>query len=50
VLLDSSKFEGPSGHIVCGLDEIDALITDRGVSPRHAQMVQDAGVKLIIAP
>jgi len=26
------------------------LITDRGVSPRHAQMVQDAGVKLIIAP
>jgi DeoR family transcriptional regulator, ulaG and ulaABCDEF operon transcriptional repressor len=50
VLLDSSKFDGPSGHIVCGLDEIDALITDRGVSPRHAQMVQDAGVKLIIAP
>jgi DeoR family ulaG and ulaABCDEF operon transcriptional repressor len=50
VLLDSSKFDGPSGHIVCGLDEIDVLITDRGVSPRHAQMVQDAGVKLIIAP
>jgi DeoR family ulaG and ulaABCDEF operon transcriptional repressor len=50
VLLDSSKFDGPSGHIVCGLDEIDVLITDRGISPRHAQMVQDAGVKLIIAP
>jgi DeoR family transcriptional regulator, ulaG and ulaABCDEF operon transcriptional repressor len=50
VLLDSSKFDGPSGHIVCGLDEIDVLITDRGVSPRHAQMVQDAGVRLIIAP
>jgi DeoR/GlpR family transcriptional regulator of sugar metabolism len=50
VLLDSSKFDGPSGHIVCGLDEIDVLVTDRGVSPRHAQMVQDAGVKLIIAP
>ena len=50
VLLDSSKFDGPSGHIVCGLDEIDALITDRGVSPGHAQMVQDAGVRLIIAP
>jgi DeoR family ulaG and ulaABCDEF operon transcriptional repressor len=49
VLLDSSKFDGPSGHIVCGLDEIDVLITDRGVSPRHAQMVQDAGVKLIVA-
>jgi len=26
------------------------LVTDRGVSPRHAQMVQDAGVKSIIAP
>jgi DeoR family transcriptional regulator, ulaG and ulaABCDEF operon transcriptional repressor len=50
VLLDSSKFDGPSGHIVCGLDEIDVLITDRGVSPRHAQMVQDAGVRLIVAP
>lgn len=50
VLLDSSKFDGPSGHIVCGLDEIDVLITDRGVSPRHAQMIQDAGVKLIVAP
>ena len=50
VLLDSSKFDGPSGHIVCGLDEIDVLVTDRGVSPRHAQMVQDAGVKLIVAP
>jgi DeoR family transcriptional regulator, ulaG and ulaABCDEF operon transcriptional repressor len=50
VLLDSSKFDGPSGHIVCGLDEIDVLITDRGVSPQHARMVQDAGVKLIIAP
>jgi DeoR family ulaG and ulaABCDEF operon transcriptional repressor len=50
VLLDSSKFDGPSGHIVCGLDEIDVLVTDRSVSPRHAQMVQDAGVRLIIAP
>jgi DeoR family transcriptional regulator, ulaG and ulaABCDEF operon transcriptional repressor len=50
VLLDSSKFDGPSGHIVCGLDEIDVLITDRGVSPQHAQMVQDAGVRLIVAP
>ncbi|HEX4153600.1 MAG TPA: DeoR/GlpR family DNA-binding transcription regulator [Steroidobacteraceae bacterium] len=50
VLLDSSKFDGPSGHIVCGLDEIDALVTDREISPRHAEMVQDAGVKLIVAP
>ncbi|HEY2146162.1 MAG TPA: DeoR/GlpR family DNA-binding transcription regulator [Steroidobacteraceae bacterium] len=50
VLLDSSKFDGPSGHIVCGLDEIDILITDQGVSPQHAQMVQNAGVKLIVAP
>lgn len=49
VLLDSSKFDGPSGHIVCALDEIDVLITDRGVSPHHARMLQDAGVRLIIA-
>ncbi len=50
VVLNSAKFDGPSGHIVCGLDEIDVLVTDKGVSPRHAQMVQDAGVSLIVAP
>lgn len=35
VLVDSSKFNGPSGHVVCPLDEIDVLVTDSGVSSAH---------------
>jgi DeoR family ulaG and ulaABCDEF operon transcriptional repressor len=49
VLVDSSKFDGPSGHVVCGLEDIDMVVTDDGISARHAQMLQEARVKLVIA-
>jgi DeoR family ulaG and ulaABCDEF operon transcriptional repressor len=49
VLADSSKFDGSSGQVVCGLEEIDILITDAGVSPANAKMLQRHGVRLIIA-
>jgi DeoR family ulaG and ulaABCDEF operon transcriptional repressor len=49
LLVDSSKFGSSSGAIVCGLDEVDVLITDAAITPDHAQMVRDAGVRLIIA-
>ncbi|HWD66636.1 MAG TPA: DeoR/GlpR family DNA-binding transcription regulator [Caulobacteraceae bacterium] len=49
LLVDSSKFQGPSGHIVCGLDEIDVVITDAGVTKSQQEMVRAAGVRLIIA-
>jgi DeoR family ulaG and ulaABCDEF operon transcriptional repressor len=49
VLVDSSKFHGPSGHVVCPLDEIDVVVTDAGISPEHAKMLEKAGVKLIVA-
>lgn len=49
VLVDSSKFDGPSGHVVCRLEEIDIIVTDAGISPEHAGAVEAAGVKLIIA-
>jgi len=49
VLVDSSKFDGSSGQVVCGLEEIDVVITDAGI-PRHsAQMLQRCGIKLIVA-
>jgi DeoR family ulaG and ulaABCDEF operon transcriptional repressor len=48
VLVDSSKFNGPSGHVVCPLDEIDVLITDSGVSSAHKKMLEEARVKTII--
>jgi DeoR family ulaG and ulaABCDEF operon transcriptional repressor len=49
VLVDSSKFEGPSGHVVCRLDEIDVIITDADVLSDRASMVKKAGIDLIIA-
>jgi DeoR family ulaG and ulaABCDEF operon transcriptional repressor len=49
VLADSSKFDGPSGHVACNLDEIDIVVTDRDISTRHAKMLEKAGVRLVIA-
>jgi len=49
VLVDSSKFTGPSGHVVCHLDEIDTVVTDDGISPQPRKMLEKAGVHVIIA-
>ena len=49
LLADSSKFGGSSGAIVCGLDEIDVLVTDSAIAPDMAAMIRAAGVRLILA-
>jgi DeoR family ulaG and ulaABCDEF operon transcriptional repressor len=49
ILVDSSKFDGPSGHVVCDLSEVDAVVTDAGVSDRARQMLKAAGVEVIVA-
>jgi len=49
VLVDSSKFSGPSGNVVCALDEIDVVITDAGIDPRHRLMMEAAGIRVVIA-
>lgn len=49
VLVDSSKFKGPSGHVVCDLDEIDVVITDSGLSQDDRRMITDSGARLIVA-
>ena len=49
LLVDSSKFHGPSGHLVCGLGEIDVVVTDDGVSERDRQMLERAGVEVVVA-
>jgi DeoR family transcriptional regulator, ulaG and ulaABCDEF operon transcriptional repressor len=49
VLADSSKFDGPSGHVVCRLDEIDAVVTDADISAHHTKMLEKAGVRVVIA-
>ncbi|WP_108502553.1 DeoR/GlpR family DNA-binding transcription regulator [Paracoccus indicus] len=49
LLVDSTKFDNRSSLVLCGLDRIDVLITDEGISDRAAAMVEGADVKLIVA-
>jgi DeoR family transcriptional regulator, ulaG and ulaABCDEF operon transcriptional repressor len=49
LLVDSSKFASSSGAIVCGLDEVDILITDTGIDQDMTAIIEAANVKLIIA-
>lgn len=49
LLVDSSKFVSRSGTIVCGLDEVDVLITDAGINAASRAMIEQAGTRLIIA-
>ena len=49
VLVDATKFDGPSGNVVCALDQIDTIITDARVSDSTAKMLERADVNLIVA-
>jgi DeoR family ulaG and ulaABCDEF operon transcriptional repressor len=49
LLVDSSKFESSSGTIVCGLEEIDVVITDAGIAPVLQQAFETARVRVIVA-
>jgi DeoR family ulaG and ulaABCDEF operon transcriptional repressor len=49
LLIDSSKFRGPSGHRVCDLGRIDVIVTDQGVSEADRRMAETAGVSVIVA-
>ena len=49
LLVDSSKFRLSSGAIVCGLDEVDVLITDPGIPQEMRELLQKRGLRLIIA-
>lgn len=49
VLADSSKFGQRGFGRICSLEQIDVIITDSGITPSMKKMVEEAGVKLIIA-
>jgi DeoR family ulaG and ulaABCDEF operon transcriptional repressor len=49
VLVDSSKFAKRSSLILCELRRIATVITDAGIEDRHAAMLEQAGVTLIVA-
>ncbi len=49
VMVDSSKFHRRSSLILCPLDRVDILITDDGISEEATRMIEDIGIRLIIA-
>lgn len=49
LMVDSHKFDTSSGTIVCGLDEIDVVVTDEGISADARAMLESNGIRLIVA-
>ena len=49
LLADSSKFGQQALAQLCGLDQIDIVVTDSAISPEHCDAVKAAGCELIIA-
>jgi DeoR family ulaG and ulaABCDEF operon transcriptional repressor len=49
VMVDSSKFRARSSLILCPLERVDTVITDRGILEEDRQMLEAAGVRLIVA-
>jgi DeoR family ulaG and ulaABCDEF operon transcriptional repressor len=49
VLADSSKFRQRSSLILCPLERVSTIITDRGIRDDDRQMLEDHGIQLIIA-
>jgi DeoR family ulaG and ulaABCDEF operon transcriptional repressor len=49
ILADSSKFGKRSNFILCGLDRVDILITDRGADESHLNLFRKNNIEIIIA-
>ncbi len=49
VLADASKFDEASGSVVCGLDEISTLVTDRRLGADARARLEDAGIDIVVA-
>lgn len=49
LLADSGKFDQQALARLCGLDEVDIVVTDAGLSDEHAAAIRKAGCELIIA-
>ncbi|WP_314126370.1 DeoR/GlpR family DNA-binding transcription regulator [Segatella maculosa] len=49
VLADSSKFGRRGFARICGMDDVDMIITDAHVSPTIASAIEELGIDLVIA-
>jgi len=48
LLIDSSKFGQQALAKLCGLSEIDVVVTDKEITDEHRQAIQSAGCELIV--
>ncbi|WP_306462922.1 DeoR/GlpR family DNA-binding transcription regulator [Chitinophaga agrisoli] len=48
VLADSSKFGKRGFGRICGLEDVDEIITDKGISPHILKTLEDMGIKVTI--
>jgi DeoR family ulaG and ulaABCDEF operon transcriptional repressor len=49
ILADSRKFSLQPRNIVLPLSRVSTLVTDDGISDKNAKMIEEAGIKLMIA-
>ncbi|GGD95940.1 DeoR family transcriptional regulator [Aureimonas endophytica] len=49
VLADASKFKARSSMLVASLERVGTIVTDDGIEDAAAQMIEAAGVRLIVA-
>ncbi|AXQ31266.1 DeoR/GlpR transcriptional regulator [Solimonas sp. K1W22B-7] len=49
LLVDSSKFEAPTGHVLCELSEIDVVVTDAEIRDEHKRFLEQAGIAVVVA-
>jgi DeoR family transcriptional regulator, ulaG and ulaABCDEF operon transcriptional repressor len=49
LLVDSTKFKSSSGAIVCGLDEVDVVVTEGDIGQDMRELLLQAGIELVIA-
>ena len=49
VLCDSSKFGKKGFGKICNLDKIDTIVTDDGITDSMRQILEDAGIEVVIA-
>ena len=50
VLVDSSKFGRRTAMIVRPLSAVATIVTDEGIVDADAKMIEEAGVRLVVAP
>ena len=49
LLADSSKFGRRSPNVVCPLEKIDIIITDKGLDPKIYRTLSEKNIRVILA-